>query len=547
MSLVPAEDLPDELTAKSVPVDDLPGPVKAAVQSRQPMPEGFWATVGAELSGAGEDIAKGIAAQKAIPDFESLKGILKMGLGAARGLGAASTGAGALAGQTVQDATGSAALATGADVLTQFLSGGAIGKAIGKAGSLATRAAAPVFEAQAANAANAATHAADMQQFLRSVAERGKQAGGQMAQADQMASKIGLAEKLVSKPGPQPLTRVSPLAESYRVPGTGDDIYAGVKAAIEAPISLPGTAGKIDELLGRMTSPGVAGGLTPKGATKATEDLGEALTQGSFQSPDQGAIAALREMMGQKGQLTLGDVQTNLQGIGRMTRSADSRISAMGKQLYRAMVDDLEKAGPAGQALLEANRNFRRNLAVDDLSNILTKYGTDVDKLGNLKAVGKLSGNDATARFIRKNFSQEELGAIQKTLEEIGMLKRTAADLPVTKGPSLAGLKEPKLAAEATATAPSLRPTMGTFVSGSMMQAAAAALGLGPIGHVTGIALAEAPKVYSRMIFQLAANPRTQPLLRSIFRGEGPNLRNVAQIQAVANAARALDSQDSQP
>ena len=517
----------------------------------QRMPEGFLATVGNELSQAGKEIRSGISAQKAIPDLGSILGILKMAGGAARGLNAIPAGAGASVGQTVQDltqpylgATGSAIPATIVDAATQFLTGGALSKLIGKAGSLATRAAAPFFEAQATNAANQAAHAADMQQYLKAIATRGEQAGAQNLTAEQVAQKVAQAEKLISGPGSQPLTKTSPLAESYRVPGTSEDIYAGVKAAIEEPVSLPQTAAKIDEMLARMQSPGVAGGLTPKSATRAAEELSGAITQGSFQSPDQGAIAALREMLGQKGQLSLGDVQTNLQGIGRMTQSTDSRVSAMGKQLYRSMTEDLEKAGPAGQALLEANKNFRRNLAVDDLANVLTKYGTDVDKLGNLKAVGKLSGNDPAARFIRKNFSEEELSGIQKTLEEIGMLKRTAADLPTVKGPNLAGLKEPKQAAEVTATAPSLRPTMGTFISGGAMQAAAAALGLGPIGHITGVALAEAPKVYSRLIFKLAANPTTQPLLRTIFRGQGPNLNNVAQIQAVANAARALDQQE---
>jgi hypothetical protein len=543
-------DIFDEITGGEPSVTGPKSDIFDQITGGQRMPEGFMATVADELSKAGGEIVSGISAQKAIPDLDSILGILQMAGGAARGLNAIPTGAGASVGQTVQDvtqpylgATGSAIPATIADVATQFLTGGALSKLVGKAGSLATRAATPFFEAQATNAANQAAYAADMQQYLKAVASRGQQAGAARQAAQANAERLAQAEGLISRPGSQPLTRTSPLAESYRIPGTSEDIYAGVKAAIEEPVSLPGTAAKIDEMLARMSSPGVAAGLTPKSATRATEDLGEAILQGSFQSPDQGALAALREMLGQKGQLSLGDVQTNLQGIGRMTRSTDSRISAIGKQLYRSMTDDLEKAGPAGQALLEANRNFRRNLAVDDLANVLTKYGTDVDKLGNLKAAGKLSGSDPAARFIRKNFSQEELAGIQKTLEEIGMLKRTAADLPAVKGPNLAGLKEPKLAAEVTTTAPSLRPTMGTFISGAAMQAAAAALGLGPIGHVTGVALAEAPKVYSNLIFRLAANPTTQPLLRTIFRGEGPNLRNVAQIQAVANAARALDQQ----
>lgn len=510
------------------------------------MPEGFLATAGNELSQGASQVARGASqAAKPVPDLEALRGIGNMVGGAARMYGSASTGAGAAAGQAVQDATqpyigetGSAALAAGTDAITQLLTGLGMGKLMSKGGQLATRAAGPVFAAQDANVANVAQHAGEMQQYLQAVANRGRQAGAAMAGADAAGQKASLVEGLISKPGTEPFSKVSPLAEAYRVPGTSNDIYAGVNATLDKPVSMPGLSSKIDQILERVGSTGVAPGLTPKSAIKATSELGDATTAGSYPAMDALAQIRLKLAMGVKGELSLGDMQTNLQGIGKMARSADSQTRSIGKQLYRAAIEDLS-ASPNGKVLLDANRDFSRNLAVDDLARTMTRYGSDVDKLGNLKVIGKLSTDDATNRFIQKNFTADELSAINSTLSDIGMMKKTAADLPIAKGPNLKGLKEPTAPDIVTAKA----PQMMNWQKRLALHAAGGALnfmlpGAGMVAN-GAIAASEIPKAYSKMIFALASKPALQPALRAIFRGSPPNLLNVGQMQAVANLARA--------
>lgn len=410
------------------------------------------------------------------------------------------------------------------------------------------------------------------QQYAKAVAER-----------EAALSSVGKAESQVAKLTPDGQVQ-SPLAEGVRATPQGANVYEKFnRIKNDVNIELPGVSSKLDQLSQRFGGAGVAESLKPRSISRATDELADAtggaggplmIGRRTFSEEDlarmnPNAVAQIRQGFSEMqtdpalrqlhsavqsggGKMSLADVQTNMQGLGQLTKSTDSRIRSAAKDLYWKFIDDLDKAGDPGKTLLAANATHRQNMAADDLAEVIASPRvTAIDELGNLviKPQGLrnfLKQDTRKVELIRGSFQGGELAKVNETLDAVFKARRGVPDSP--KAPKLFDefltkpIKQSAVKVDAPTRLPESitpQPNQGMkqstrFASASVVAGAAHAMGL-PIPHAfsTAYAATYIPQYWSKMIFKAASTDRGRTLLRGLFADSPPRIDDFRKMASV--------------
>lgn len=326
---------------------------------------------------------------------------------------------------------------------------------------------------------------------------------------------------------------ISPAAEGLRKTPRGENVYAEFdKLKATETFALPRVGERvkaIQEQFGERVAPS----LKPTAAVKAAQGLEDVATPVGADAGSKAFIELnpLLKFFEDVKTMPAGDFQTNMQGVGRLLHSSDSRVAKAANSIYAAGMEDLRQAGtPASKALVKAMELHRQNASADELGRMMTS--ASVAKVGEggrvvfdpAKLDSLLSRDNWKINNIKGAFKEGELENIKKTLADIYHVK---GQIPKKAIPSLPENIQPQ------------SPKSMLSRSGQYAMAAFAApimMGLGVLSPRVGLGFGAAlgatqlPNLYARLIFKIAQKPKGQTLLRALYLENPPNLNDSAKV-----------------
>jgi hypothetical protein len=378
----------------------------------------------------------------------------------------------------------------------------------------------PILAAEAKMAANASTNAAAKIAFEKAIAER-QAAEQQVAQAQTQVTG-----------GAGPAGPVPSLGTRVQAPIANREAFGFMNEPIVPlpEINLAQTTEASNKLLTKLE--GVPKTLQPPKIPAVAGELAGEQVPAGYRNLGQEALAQIQaELQSSNGKMSLDKVQQSLQGLGRiMDGSADPRTIGLSRYLYSNIMDDLRASPePQAQQFVKAQATANQNRAASEISDIVTKYGTQVDSFGRIKFdAGKIANAITKDPSLSDALPPEQWKEVQQTLETVFKSNQGLESLP-----KITAMKE--LPENIT---PTLAHGTGTWtrrITGGLI--AAPFLGAMGIPHPfligEGVAM-----LYPRIIFKAAMTAPGRVFIRQLYKTAAPSINDVGQFTALVNFLR---------
>lgn len=326
---------------------------------------------------------------------------------------------------------------------------------------------------------------------------------------------------------------ISPAAEGLRKTPRGENVYAEFdKLKATETFALPRVGERvkaIQEQFGERVAPS----LKPTAAVRAAQGLEDVATPVGADAGSKAFIELnpLLKFFEDVKTMPAGDFQTNMQGVGRLLHSSDSRVAKAANSIYAAGMEDLRQAGtPASKALVKAMELHRQNASADELGRMMTS--ASVAKVGEggrvvfdpAKLDSLLSRDNWKINNIKGAFKEGELESIKKTLADIYHVKGQIPKKPIPALPENIQPQAPK-----SRLSRSGQYAMAAFAAPIMMGLGVLSPRVG-LGFGAALGATQLPNLYARLIFKIAQKPKGQTLLRALYLENPPNLNDSAKV-----------------